>query len=323
MRELKELYQLLRMMKPYGTYRELATVSAGKKEIPIIGLVLGSQDREAPTLGLFGGVHGLERVGSHVVLNYLKPLVRQLTWDKQLLKTFENFRIVSIPIVNPGGMYLNRRSNPNGIDIMRNAPVEAVGDVKWLVGGHRISPKLPWFRGFAGAELEIETKSLIQFAEDELINSRFALAVDVHSGFGMHDRFWHPYSSSAKDYPYINTVNNLSRILNSTLPYHVYRVQPQSESYLLHGDPWDLLCERHQQKYPQSTRRFIPWCLEMGSWTWLRKNPSQLFYKEGIFNPILPHRYNRIMRRHKPLFDFLRSAVMHHTEWDKSTSEVV
>jgi hypothetical protein len=315
MRELKELYQLMRLMRSQGSYRELAQVKAGDRELPVVGLVIGSQDRKKPTLGLFGGVHGLERVGTHVVLNYLKPLVQQLKWDKSLKQIFENFRIVSIPIVNPGGMYLNRRSNPNGVDIMRNAPVEASGDLKWLVSGHRLSPRLPWFRGFDGGEIEVETKALVDFVREEMFESEFAIAVDVHSGFGMDDRLWYPYSSSNRKFPHIDCVHSLKNILNMTLPYHVYRVQAQADSYLLHGDPWDLLYNEHFENHARTGRIFIPWCLEMGSWTWLRKNPSQLFTKEGIFNPILPHRYRRIMRRHKPLFDFLRSAVSNHGEW--------
>ena len=30
-----------------------------------------------------------------------------------------------MPLVNPGGMYLMRRANVNGVDLMRNAPVHA------------------------------------------------------------------------------------------------------------------------------------------------------------------------------------------------------
>ncbi len=315
MTEMQELQHLLGGLKPYGVSRELGVVEVGKKSLPIVGLVIGSQDKTAPTLGLFGGVHGLERVGTHVVINYLRPLLKQMAWDRDLRRTFEHVRLVSIPIVNPGGMLMNRRSNPKGVDIMRNAPIDAEGNLKWLVSGHRVGPWLPWYRGVQGEPMEIETQTLIQFVRDEMLESRFSFAVDVHSGFGMRDRFWYPYSSSAKDFPYFDCVSRLQRVMNQSIPYHVYKVQPQAESYLLHGDPWDLLFNEHYEKFHALERKFIPWCLEMGSWTWLRKNPRQLFYKDGIFNPVLPHRYNRIMRRHKPLFDFLRAAVLNHGEW--------
>lgn len=317
MRELDELAEVLKLIKPFGYSRELATVAVSGENFPIFGLVIGSQNLNAPTLGLFGGVHGLERVGSQVVINYLKSLLNQLRWDNSLQNFFKDFRIVSIPIVNPGGMHLNTRSNPNGVDIMRNAPIDATGDLKWLVSGHRLSSRLPWYRGRESSKMELETTTLIEFVRQEMLGSQFSMAVDVHSGFGLQDRFWHPYSSSSADFPYLSYVKKLKNILNDVLPFHVYRVQPQAESYLLHGDPWDLIFNEHHSDAANSGKIFIPWCLEMGSWTWLRKNPSQIFYKQGIFNPILPHRYNRIMRRHKPLFDFLRSAISNHPNWSR------
>jgi hypothetical protein len=42
---------------------------------------------------------------------------------------------------------------------MRNAPVEA-DKATFLVGGHKISKHLPWYRG---EELQVESKALISF----------------------------------------------------------------------------------------------------------------------------------------------------------------
>ncbi len=307
--------QLISRWQEFGRVEKLTEVKAGDRQLPVYGFVLGPDDKTLPTFGLFAGVHGLERVGSHVVLNFMAPLIEQLKWDESLKDIFKKMRLVSIPIINPGGMYLNSRSNPQGVDIMRNAPIEAQGNLKPLVSGHRISPLLPWYRGLAGAEMEVETQTLIQFITREMLSSQFAMALDVHSGFGMRDRLWFPFSRSHENFPYRSTVDQVSTLLKQVYPHHVYIVEPQHQSYLLHGDPWDYIFDEHQKLSAGTDKMFIPWCLEMGSWSWLKKNPIQLFTRQGIFNPILPHRYSRIMRRHRPLLDFFRQATLNHNLW--------
>ena len=313
--EIENLNAFVSKLNGRGRIKVLNKIQAGRHEIPIYGVVIGTENKSVPTLGIFGGVHGLERVGSHVVLNHLSTLLSQLAWDQDLQSLFERFRLVSIPIVNPGGMVLNQRSNPRGVDIMRNAPVEAVGDLQPLVSGHRISNSLPWFRGHENEPMEIETQSLVDFVKEEMLGSQFSIALDIHSGFGMRDRLWYPYSKTKEDFPYKPLVQKMISTMDATLPFHIYKIEPQATSYMIHGDPWDYLFDFHMEKYAADGRVFIPWCLEMGSWTWLKKNPRQLFYRGGIFNPILPHRYGRIMRRHKPLLDFLKSAVINFKNW--------
>lgn len=314
--ELQNLSSLLEKWKDVGQVSVLNEVTVNDQTLPIYGLSLGSKDPSAPTLGIFGGVHGLERVGTHVVLNFLGPLIEQYRWDKTLKKLFENFRLVSIPIVNPGGMYLSQRSNPQGVDVMRNAPIDAEESSHFLVSGHRISPRLPWYRGSSAANMEIETESLIQFVKNQMLTSQFSIALDIHSGFGMRDRLWYPYSRTRTPFPYIDNILELKKMLRTVQPFHIYKIEAQNESYLIHGDPWDYLFDMHRESADKDGSKFIPLCLEMGSWTWLKKNPMQLFFNGGIFNPIIPHRYSRIMRRHRPLIDFLKQVVINHKSWE-------
>ena len=56
------------------------------------------------SIGFFGGIHGLERIGSQVVLDYMQSLLHRLTWDELLTKQLEKIRLVFMPIVNPGGV---------------------------------------------------------------------------------------------------------------------------------------------------------------------------------------------------------------------------
>lgn len=101
---------------------------------PVHVVTLGNPSPTVPAVGYFGGVHGLERIGAEVVIAYLQNLVMRLQWDSTLHKQLESVRLVFMPIVNPGGMALGTRANPNGVDLMRNAPVDAVEKVPFLVG---------------------------------------------------------------------------------------------------------------------------------------------------------------------------------------------
>ena len=53
----------------------------------------------------------------------------------------------------------------------------------------------------------------------------------------------------------------------------------------------------------------------MCSWLWLRKSPLHLFQRHGLFHPLLPHRQQRILRRHFTLFDFLYRALLYPQAW--------
>jgi hypothetical protein len=277
--------------------------------------VIGSEDRSLPTLGLVGGVHGLERVGTHLVLAYLDSLFEQLQWDRDLHERLRHTRIVALPIVNPAGMHMGRRSNPRGVDLMRNAPVEAVNKPAFLLGGHRFSNKLPWFRGERGGSMELESQTLCDFMRAEVFPSLASLVLDVHSGFGSEDRLWYPYARTTSPFPRLRQVEKLTNLLNLSFPNHVYRVEPQSLSYTTHGDLWDYLFDEHYERSGPDGPVFLPWTLEMGSWIWVRKNPLQLFSALGPFNPIKAHRHKRTMRRHLPLVDFFLRAVKNHEAW--------
>lgn len=295
----------------------LATVRAGGHDYPIHGLVLGPDDKSLPTLGIMGGVHGLERVGTHLVLAYFDSLFEQLLWDKDLQDKLRQTRIVSIPLVNPAGMHIGKRANANGVDLMRNAPVEASMKPAFLLGGHRFSKSLPWYRGPEGQAMEVEAQALCDFVRSEIFPARNSLVLDMHSGFGSDDRLWYPYARTTAPFPRLRQVEKLSNLLNLSFPNHVYKVEPQSLSYTTHGDLWDYLFDEHYKQHGPDGPVFIPWTLEMGSWIWVRKNPLQLFSALGPFNPIKAHRHKRTMRRHLPLVDFFFRAVKNYEAWAK------
>ena len=314
--ELKLIRELTHYRDDLIEHIELDRVYVNGNSYPLIAFSIGNHTDPVPTLALFGGVHGLERVGSHVVITYLTSLFKQLSWDQELREVLKHCKIVSIPLINPGGMSLHMRSNPNGVDLMRNAPSEADSEnPTFLVSGHRYSPKLPWYRGEEGKPMETESQALVDFCREQFFNSPATISIDFHSGFGMKDRLWFPYARTRDAFPNIKEVQNLIDILDETLPHHIYQIEPQFDSYTISGDLWDYIYDLHRIENKENDNLLIPWTLEMGSWIWVKKNPLQIFSAGGFFNPIKSHRHDRTMRRHMLLIDFLFRASRNYTSW--------
>jgi hypothetical protein len=310
--ELLELQSLAQLAGPHMEQRVLCEVVAGERRFPVQAFLLGSARADAPAVGFFGGVHGLERIGAEVTIAYLRSIVMRLQWDETLHRQLETMRLVFMPLVNPGGLWLGTRANPNGVDLMRNAPVESRERVPYLIGGQRISAALPWYRGAYGKPMECESAALCALVETELLGRPFSVAVDCHSGFGLTDRIWFPFAHTPRPIAHLPEMHALCEILDQTLLHHRYVLEPQSRQYLAHGDLWDHL-------YLGASRRpdtvFLPVTLEMGSWLWIKKNPRQIFSRHGIFNPMIEHRQQRVLRRHIGWLDFITRAVCSYERW--------
>ena len=313
--ELFEVEQLAEQYRGLLNVEKLGEVSNGKYRFPIYGMNLGTTDPKAPVFGLFGGVHGLERIGTHVLLSFLKTLLYRIRWEKDWENFFSKCRLITIPIVNPMGMALIRRGNGNNVDLMRNAPLDAMGKMIPLVSGHRISPMLPWYRGEENAQVELETQIVHDFCQKHTFQSDKVITVDLHSGFGFKDRLWYPWSTSSTPFPHENQVLKLKQLLLETYPYHIYTVEHQSLNYSNHGDLWDWIYLKYQKENPGG--QYLPLTLEMGSWMWVRKNLWQVFTMEGMFNPVKKHRYARTMRRHNQLLELLMKASCYHESWSE------
>jgi hypothetical protein len=287
--------------------RELARVEA----MPIYAFRFGTAEPGAPAFLVTGGVHGLERIGTEVAIAFLSSLVARLGWDSVLHDALARCRVIVVPLVNPVGMARGQRANGNGVDLMRNAPAHDLGGTP-LVGGHRISSRLPWYMGRPGAPMETEAAALVRLVEDELFPAPFAIALDLHSGFGFVDRLWYPYARTREPLPDLPAIAALGRLLDDTLPNHVYRVEQTAQTYTIRGDLWDHLYDRRRAA---GGGALLPITLEMGSWMWVRKNPLQGLSSLGRFNPTKPHRHRRTLRRHMPLLELLLHATASHRAW--------
>ncbi len=308
--ELDDLLSILSAAGSRFTTRTVCEVEVDSHQFPLLATTIGSDHPQAPAIGFFGGVHGLERIGTQLVLDYMRALLQRLEWDELLLQQLDAVRLVFMPIVNPGGMWAKKRSNPNGVDLMRNAPQNAEGHVPFLAGGQRIGPWLPWYRGAAGAPMELESMALLRVVKEELMSRPLSFAVDCHSGFGWDDSIWFPYPRTDRTMAHLPEMFRLKTLFEQACPHHAYIFEPQSHQYRLHGDLWD--CAYDQTPPPNI---FLPMTLELGSWRWIRKNPTQLFSRVGIFNPVMAHRTQRVLRRHVNFLDFLTRAAFASHRW--------
>lgn len=311
--ELEALERIIELGAGWLHARVVCEVNLpGKASYPVHVVTLGNPASDVPAVGYFGGVHGLERIGAEVVIAYLHSLVMRLQWDSTLHRQLESLRLVFMPIVNPGGMALGTRANPGGVDLMRNAPVQAAEAVPFLVGGQRLSSGLPWYRGPKDQPMEVENQAVCEVVTQELLSRDFSLSVDCHSGFGARDRIWFPYAHQRAPIAHLAEMRALKEIFVQSHSYHRYVIEPQSLQYLAHGDLWDHL---YLQSCGHPERVFLPLTLEMGSWLWVKKNPRQLFSRHGIFNPLIEHRQQRVLRQHQLLLDFLSRAASSHKLW--------
>ena len=175
--ELVELERIIEADTGHLETRVVGEVDAGPGgRLPLYSIALGNPDPDVPAIGFFGGVHGLERIGADVVIAYLRYLVMRLRWDTTLHRQLESVRLVFMPLVNPGGMWRGTRANPNGVDLMRNAPLDACERVPPLIGGQRISPRLPWYRGLRNSAMEIESTALCEVVGAELLSREIGRA---------------------------------------------------------------------------------------------------------------------------------------------------
>ena len=313
---LPELYQMDRWLEQPDLPARIHTLTAiecGDDCLPIYCFELGSNKPDAPTVIFTGGVHGVERIGTQVILAFMHTLFNRMDWDESLDTMLEDVRILFVPLVNPSGMLRRTRSNINGVDLMRNAPIDATGKVPFLLGGQRVSCHIPWYRGRKDDPMEKEANAITRMVESIVKDSSFVISLDCHSGFGHQDQVWFPYAYTPDPFDDIGEMFALRLLFRRTHPtFSFYLIEPQSRNYTTHGDLWDYV-----YKQTLNTRKgtYLPLTLEMGSWLWIKKNPLQMFNALGVFNPVLPHRHERVLRRHQCLMEFLIRATASFRNW--------
>mgnify|MGYP006168178129 CR=1 FL=1 len=209
---LAELDRILQLAGDRVEVRVMHQVASESGALPVYAIAMGNPSPEVPAIGFFGGVHGLERIGTEVVLAFLASLVQRMAWDHTLHQQLQTMRMVFMPLVNPGGMLRGTRANPAGVDLMRNAPIDALEPVPAWVGGQRVSAKLPWYRGALAAPMQPEAQALCDVVESELTHRAFSISIDCHSGFGVRDRLWFPYAHTRQPITHLAEMYVLQRM---------------------------------------------------------------------------------------------------------------
>lgn len=291
---------------------QLASVKINDIKLPIPLLTIGNPETSHTTLLITASIHGVERIGTQALLAWLQSLVQRYRWDSLWRSQFEQeVALVILPMVNPTGMYLNKRSNVNGVDINRHAPIEAEDPVPFLLGGQRFSPKLPWYRGKKNSQVETEFTVLEDVIERFTHQNKPVLALDIHSGFGFRNQLWIPYAFRRQPISDVPLYMALKILWERNYPNHNYLFEPQSTAYLSHGDVWDYF----HRKCQKQGKLLLPLTLEMGSWNWIKKRPIQILSFSGLFHPTVPHRHARVLRQHLGLMDFLLAATRNFDQW--------
>lgn len=155
----------------------------------------------------------MERIGTQVILHYLRALLFRLAWDTLLQQQLQQVRLVFMPIVHPGGMWAHKRANPHGVNLMRNAPQQAESRVPFLAGGQTISRVLAWHCGPPGTPMKMESAALLQLA-----SRPFSLALDCHSGYGFNDSIWFPHAKNRRLLAHLPEMFALKTILEQSTP---------------------------------------------------------------------------------------------------------
>ena len=106
--------------------------------------------------------------------------------------------------------------------------------------------------------------ALCQVMQQQLTKSPLVIALDLHSGFGIHDRLWFPYAYRKQPFAALPEAHALKALFDRCYPHHFYKIEPMSQQYVISGDLWDYLYLQFQQQ-AGSDAVFMPLTLEMGS----------------------------------------------------------
>lgn len=312
--------KILKILKLGGKLASFSQIGFSRKtsegfRFPIHALKIGTEKglKEHP-VGIVAGVHGLETIGILILLDFLEYILHpdSTGYIPELKKG--KLGIVVLPIVNPGGVALKQRSNPAGVDLMRNSGIQAIKPFLFF-GGQKISKRFPYFRGNG---LEPESKALFRLVYESFFTAKDAIipVLDLHSGFGTIDNVWWPYAYTKEPCPDTSLYRKIGEHLKHHCGHIHFQYGPQSETYTTHGDLWDKFYDQYRDYHKNSSNwnsKLLPLTLEVGTWSDIKEDPFKLFRKRGIFNPAS---FNKIETagRYRGFFEGLCSSRLNKTE---------
>lgn len=132
-----------------------------------------TQAQQHTNIVLLSANHGLERFTTQLHCAFLEQLREK---DIQ-----HSFTLRWVPIVNMSGFLYGWRSNHHGVDLLRDYDHQAPNPHWVSIGsGHRISPKLPYYRWEPG-RVEFENRVLDAFLTYIHKQSALTFVLDLHT----------------------------------------------------------------------------------------------------------------------------------------------
>lgn len=315
----KLLYQYRHLNFEFMEYGQSA-LDKQQCSLPLWGFKLAGEaaTKNSPTLALVAGVHGNEMIGVHTLIALLESLFTRLTWDTSLQLSLSKMHLVVVPFYNPMGIKLGQRANAQGVDLMRNNPTATSRPALKILNpyqGQSLNAQLPWYQG-SWSQPEPENQAFYQLFQHWMLPAQILISLDFHSGFGWQDQLWFPYAGKTHPFKNLASLFQFFKLFESSYPNHFYKIEPTGLNYHIHGDLWDYLYDQYRENTLDSVPKvYLPLTLEMGSWLWVKKSPSQIFSKNGFFNPLPNHRRKRVLRRHLTFFDFIIRALSNSEAW--------
>ena len=327
----KKIFQLIKFNPKMVGISQLGFCAPvdGHLQFPIYHLKIGTaRNLEQHPVLLIAGIHGLEIIGIQLLLDFLAYILNPSS--DGYISNWRRFGIGLhvIPILNPGGVILKTRANPSGVDLMRNAPVQADKAIKFF-GGHTISKRLPYYRG---TKPEQESQLLYDFVSQQMFSVTDAIIpiLDIHSGYGTVHSVWWPYAKTRKPCADDELFKKISNYLKGERLLSEYNYEPQSTQYTTHGDLWDWIYDAYQSlpkndqiKSKNSNNKkingskLLPFTLELGTWSDIRNHPGRIFKKKKIFNPPKSHRQEFIESHRDFLLEFIELAKKSPDFWSQ------
>lgn len=305
--ELHEVYSCANNLHDSASFHIENWIDYRKHRFPLTSFRFGENSSQASKIIFVSGLNGQDKLAIHLVLAYLKNIIRISSRDNSFAKRFKQFQLIFYPLANPTGMFTQRKTNENGVDLTRNAPIDAGRLALPLFSGQRISSRLPWYRGSKRSSMEVETSTLCQFISEESESSELTLVLDVRSSLGSSDNILFPYSCNSNVIPDAHHILALKKILDCYIPSNQFQFEPAHKRSIIHGDLWDFLYSRHHSQSNKGL--FIPLRLEIGNIPWLRRSPKQALQLVGIASPVEQAALKAIQQPYTHLFDFLLQAV--------------
>src|SRR5690606_38454707 len=104
--ELQQIESIIKWSdKAHLFSKVLCHVPCEDELLPVYALTLGNRADNVPCITYVAGIHGLERIGTQVVITFLEGFLERLAWDQVTADLLQKVRIHILPLVNPVGMY--------------------------------------------------------------------------------------------------------------------------------------------------------------------------------------------------------------------------